>query len=877
MVKLAYKYMRYYKSQTLAILAAVILTAALMSGIGSLLYSSRLSDLYNSKAVYGDWHYYIYAEPGVSELFNTKGNGYLLEKYGKKQIRGVITEPYMISFVYSDEAYREMAHREVVKGSYPESANEIAADNFTLANLGYSGDIGETIRLNGKDYILTGILKSEWANDANNIDIFVGEGFDGQENGYETTEYIYLRFDEGEKLYRQLEAFLDRYKLSGSDVELNEKVTMYLGGEKPDSIYSIIKSGIADEGTGFTYIVLKLQYEYNLVYNAMMLLLCVFSLFIIYSIFNISVSKRISEYGIMQALGIGENTIRGTLIFELWILFILGYPVGCALGNGILKLFYRKLNGIFSHKAVGERISVQYGMAESGFHVSWNVIIIGYIFLFAALAFIGMLTVRSIMKHSVRRNMKGDSSFIRKRKIYSTGNYNLAGVVVRKFMFSNKKKVAGILLSLSIGGCIFFCTAYMVENLKVHAQMSMKSDDGLGSEYRVSIKSYLLSDTIPEKTAERIRSISGLSNVYATKYTLGELTVKENELIWNQYFDEHNKSDMFRERFGGICVEKEDGTYGIKYDVYGYDTEMIQQLQDFILEGNIVLDNLEEESKVIVTANMDGQGNYDFYGKHAGDTILLRVPKEQDCSPEILKFKSADDNYIEKEFEIAAIVSRPLAKESNFLNADVWDSMQSIIMTEMQMENLYGISGYSFINASLENGVDTDAASREILKEIKDVPKAVLQDYTNAIRTQKDYLNRQQLFFSAIALILLIISLFHIMNSMNYSIIARRREYGIIRAMGITDICFYRMILKMGLLHGLLADGVIFLIYNLILRRVMDYYMVHVVQFLHITAEVPIRIWIAVMGLNVIIAVVAVMIPAAKITKENIINEIKLM
>ena len=41
MLKLAWKYMRYYKSQTLAILASIILTAALLSGISSLIYSSQ--------------------------------------------------------------------------------------------------------------------------------------------------------------------------------------------------------------------------------------------------------------------------------------------------------------------------------------------------------------------------------------------------------------------------------------------------------------------------------------------------------------------------------------------------------------------------------------------------------------------------------------------------------------------------------------------------------------------------------------------------------------------------------------------------------------------------------------------------------------------
>ena len=163
-----------------------------------------------------------------------------------------------------------------------------------------------------------------------------------------------------------------------------------------------------------------------------------------------------------------------------------------------------------------------------------------------------------------------------------------------------------------------------------------------------------------------------------------------------------------------------------------------------------------------------------------------------------------------------------------------------------------------------------------MLQVIRDVPKAVLQDYTSAIETQKNYLQQQQIFFSSIAVILLIISLFHIINSMNHTILARKREYGIIRAMGITDSGFYKMILQTGILYGLLADVFIFLLYNLVLRRIMDYYMAHVLQFLHLTSNVPNIVLIGIMLLNVVIAIVAVMFPARKMTKESIISQIRI-
>ena len=367
--------------------------------------------------------------------------------------------------------------------------------------------------------------------------------------------------------------------------------------------------------------------------------------------------------------------------------------------------------------------------------------------------------------------------------------------------------------------------------------------------------------------------------MYATKYTLGELQLSRNEFLtekdWSDYFEYQNQDAYFNQRYDGICNQQQDGTYRIKYNIYGYDEAMIGQLDDFILEGEIHPEEIKNGNLVIVTANMDGQGNYYFYGKKPGDTITLRVPKQENYTDDLLKFQSGQENYIEKEFEIAAIVSRPLAQEEGFLNVEPWKNAQSVIMTNEQMEENFGISDYNFINASPANETEAESVSNQLLQVIRDVPKAVLQDYTSAIETQKNYLSQQQIFFSSIAVILLIISLFHIMNSMNHTILTRRREYGIIRAMGITDSGFYKMILQTGILYGVLADVFIFLLYNLILRRIMDYYMAHVLQLLHLTSAVPNMVLIGIMLLNIVIAAAAVMFPARKMIRTNIINEIR--
>lgn len=878
MLKLAWKYMRYYKSQTLAIFVSVLLTASLLSGISSLIYSSQKSDLANRKTIYGDWHYYVETdkETYVSVQSGDKGDGYDLEQCGKMEIRDVVSEEFLITFIHADETYRQMAHRELLEGTFPEKENEIAADGYVLSNLGFSGNPGDSLRIGEKDYVVTGVLKSEWAASSSEMEVFVSDSFTGR--GSQT--FLYLKFDEDKKLYRQLDAFLQEHRISSEAVVGNDEVTQYLGGEKPQNVYDTVKFGLTSEEGNFTYIVLQLQSDYNVAYYGMILLLCLFSLFIVYSVFNISVSKRTSEYAMLQTLGVSEQQIGGTLLLELWMLFLVGYPLGCLLGNGMLSLVYQRFSGVFGEQvlSVADQTLAE-GSGGIQFYLSWGAMVFGFVFLLISFALIAFLVVRSIRKQSLKEGMSGDLSFTKRRKIYALRHVNMAGVVVRKFMFANKRKVVGILLSLSIGGCIFLCTTYMVENLKVHAELSLKSDDGLSSEYRIGLKSNSLEDTIPESVADQIKSMPETNQVYATKYTLGEIQLTKGEFLaderWKDFFQYQNEEPYFIQRYAGICNQQEDGTYRIKYDVYGYDDAMMEQLRDYVLEGEILPESIKKENQVIVTANMDGQGNYYFYGKKPGDTITLRVPKPEAYTDDLLKFQSEEENYIEKEFIIAAIVSRPLAQEQDFLNTEVWENAQSIIMTNEQMKENFGITNYSFIHASPAEGAETASVSNQLLQTIRDVPKAVLQDYTSAIKTQRNYLNQQQIFFSSIAVILFIISLFHIMNSMNHTILARRKEYGIMRAMGITDSGFYKMILQTGILYGLLADALIFVCYHYIFRRVMDYYMAHVVQFLHVTSTVPNMVLAGIMVLNVVLAIVAVMIPARKMIRENIISEIR--
>lgn len=858
MLKLAWNYMRYYKSQTFAIFCSILLTAVLLAGVSSLLYSSEKNDLADSRQAYGDWHYYLEAD---SEIFRTvqsgdTGDGYTLEKCGKIEIRDQTEDPFVVRMLYADETYLRMMHRDLQKGMLPAGADEIVADRYVLSNLGFSGRLGDFVSVGEYRFRVSGILRTTSWSDRDAMEIFVSDAF----RGTFKQKYVYLRFREERRLYKQLDAFMNENRLSYDTCTANDEVVRYLGGEKPERILDIVKFGLTQKEGNFTYIILKLQSDYHLAYHGMIALLCLFSFLVVYSVYSISAAKRTSAYGILLTLGISGKRIAGTMILELWILFLAGYPAGCLAGNYFLKYAYEKTKA-------------------AAFFINGSAVRTGFAVLPVLFAAAACATMRSLKKQTLKQVMDADTAFAGNRKIYACRHRNLAGVVVQKFLFANKRKVCGILLSLSVGGGIFFCAAYMVENLKIHAQLSMKSDDGLGSEYRISLKSKSLADVIPNAAVQEIRDLPGTEHVSAVKYLLGELRLSQDEFLshadWSHYFDEVNQDADFLERFGGICRQKEDGTYGIKYNVYGYDDDLLGQLRDFILEGEIVPEDLRRGNQIILKANMDGQGNYDCYGKKPGDTVTLRVPKRTAYTKEGMRFEAGEDQYMEQTFQIAAIVRRPLAQEEGFLHTGPWASPQCVIMTDTQMENNFQITDYNFIIASPAADADPVEVSSRILQIIQDVPRAVLQDFTAQIAARQSYLRRQQLFFSAIAFILLAISLFHMINSMHYFILSRRREFGIMRAMGITKIRFYRMIVKIGLWYGVCTDAVLFLLFHLVLRRGMDYYMVHVVQFLHVTAGVPIGLFWGMMLLNVILALAAVMVPAHKLLKQGLIEEIR--
>lgn len=890
-IRLAFAYIKYYRKQTLTLFLGIVLSAALLTGIGSLFGSGKQAALENARIEYGDWHYTTRCDaPWFAEFEkNPNGKGYQVNKYGVKTIRKSIEEPYHLQLVYTDKKYLEMMGRTFLEGQYPQKENEIAMDAHTLMNLGVPQKLGSEVILDEQTFVLCGILNDlpeKMQEDF--MEVYVNNTLDYGTNG----SFVYLKFKESRPVYQQMESMTEAFDLTEDQIVRNNGIAGFVGGERPGHVWKIIKTGLSYKEAGFPYIWGNLNEDGSLTEGAILAVIGLFGAFIIYSLFQISVLKRLSQYSVLQILGMTEGVTLGNLLAEMGMIFLAGFPTGCFLGNGIAGLLYQKIGRIFitqnsvpqhSGFAAREQMIEQAAsrLPDAGaFHINWQVIWGGAAFLCLILFLISCFLVRRMRNLTHRQMIAKDIGIKPKnRKIYSICHGNMSEVLTKKFMFARKGAFLGILASLSIGSIIFLGAAYVTENTKINNELVFKADDGLGSDIQVYEASDTLRDVIPEENIQKLNQIPELDGVHPVRYQLGEIALKDGMLKWTSYYPEIACEESWQpdpelmEKYNGIAVQTGEDDYTLKVNIYGYDDEMLEQLQDYLLEGEINPDQMRRDNTVIFKTLMGGQGDYDGIAIKPGDTVRIKTVKDTEISQETLKFQGSEEWYQNIEMKVAALVSRPLAKVDTFIG-DQDNNVVDLIMTNEQMEKNFGVTGYQTISITLKQGTNASQAGVQIKEAVSDVSKCIVKDYTQQIEAQNFYLAQKMLFFYGIAAVLLGISILHIMNSMQYLVAARKHEFGILRAMGITDSGFRKMLAKEGLRYGIYSSLVMLFVY-FIVQKILYYFMMHIYLYLHPKAFIswiPLTVMIVV---NIVICITAVLVSGREVLRQQVIEEIR--
>lgn len=892
-IRLAFSYVRGDRRQTAVLLLGVILSAAMLSGVASLYESGEDAARENARAAYGDWHYATRGDvPWIKDfLDDSEGEGYTLEAYGMETVRKAIASPFDIQLVYADQGYLNQMGRKLLLGYYPTKDNEVALDEKCLLNLGVPAVLGTEVVLDGKSFVLSGVISPQPEKIAEQqgdfMQAFVSPTLDYGQNG----SFLYLKFDESKNVYKQMEAFCSRFGVEQERIASNKGIMTYVGGEPIGDVGETISDGLQNPRLGIPYIWGMFNSTGAFNKGLLLTVLALFGAFIIYSLFQISVTKRMSQYSIMQTLGLSEGGTFTLLFAELTMVFVVGYPLGCLLGNIVAKGLYHKVGKIFvptqetMHSGIttAQRVEIETSAQRTpigDFSVDGAAIIWSAVFFFAVLGLISIVLVWRMRKRTLRQPMVNEAPISQHaRKIYSTKRGDMTSVLAHKFMFERKGLLIGLLLSLSVGSVIFLGATYFTENTRVHNALTFKADDGLGSDMTVRMQSDLLSQSIPAPTFEKMAHISGVATVHPVQYMLGELSLQDGTFSWWPYYAEvaeepdFDPDPVIMEKYNGMAVRTGEDDVALKVNIYGYDDAMLMALDEYLLEGHIDPDAMRREDTVIFKTLMDGQGNYDGISLGVGEMLSVKTPKSEDVPQEALRFQSEAAMYKDHELLVSGVVSRPLGKVDAFIGDD-GKSTVDIIMTAEQMKAHFGVSGAQTVSVLLSQDVNHQTVAKMLRQTIKAVPQCVVTDYTEVIGAQNAFLAQKMFFYYGIAGILFGISILHVMNSMRYLIVARRRELGILRAMGMSDKEFYRMLIKEGFRYGVYLTIVTVVLY-LVIQRVLYYFMVHVALYLHPLPWISWQ-WLALIAvLNFLVCVGVVLGGGRRLLKHEIVEEVQ--
>lgn len=875
MVSLGIKYIIFYKKQSAYVFFSIAAAIMILVAVNVALATDSKISLEQARDIYGDYHYVYNIQDDSKDIMD------LAKKYPIEQIsccrigNSYETATIGIELVSAEPEWLRMTGSGIEEGKYPENDREIALEKWVLDY--FEGiTIGDEItleRVKGnknvkRKFIISGILKDR----AYAKDVGTKIGFVSETETKGGKNQFYIKFNEDEDIKKENSQFAREI---GSEANY---INFYLLEKLDFDFRNLTLSSIFKDDTKNNSGRIGVWFMEWLAGSGVAQLLgniavALFAMVIVYSVFRISIQQRLVEYGNLEALGVSVKNIVVLLGAELLLLFAFAVPVGCLLGVLVIKGIYI----YYSH------LGTLHFPAEY-LQVFPKDIIFSIILLFVSLLIILLFAIRFLYKMPIINLMKGQHGQSRRNKqchSWSKLTTFMMPVVLIKYFSSKKGRVVAMILMLALGGTVFLASSYVEEEIDRNNILTQRAENGTNADIQVQTETLSLQGIIPETIVQQISEMPEVSLTEPVSTYLGAMLLEDSQIdkTWLEneywkYLDDGIKRNI--QLFGGSMTE-EKGKKVLKTEIYGYDKPMMEELEDYLIEGSI--DSVDQENTVILQTVLDGVGNNGLK-LHVGDKITLRYPKENhgdfwpDGDHNILRMKPEgkyQDYYEEKTFIIGGVVKDAIAKDEYLM-----EGAPQIIMPNAVFQKIFDVDGFNMISVQLKSGKQAGQAVKKVRNIVKDIERCGVIDYTEDIIRQSEMLEQKMLLVHIVVILLLIMGLFNILSSVNYILIERRKEFAIIRAMGVTDSKLIRSMVGEGILYGLIIS-ILMVICALLVQYPIKYIFDHGLMFINAKYVFDWKLAMGMTGLNILFSIIAIILPAKTILFTDIKNELKEM
>ena len=841
--RLTIKNLRLNKKRTIVTIIGIILSTALMVGIG-LLFSSFQDLMIRDTIGYSGKYETNYSDVDLDKLNNIKNKNftYFYEKpIGFSKIESSNEyKPYMYITSVNKEYFNEL---KLVDGSFPKNENEIVISNHVITNGGLNYKVGDIVTftygsrnidgditlansefVDGEDltnegtytYKIVGIVERS------NFESYSASGytvFTLDVNSDKGNVNLYVMFNKNKKIIKQSEELAKELNYNG-DINYNSTLLALYG----ESTYGNVMSSMG----GMMIIMLSL--------------VSIGCIIVIYNSFAISVMERKKEFGLLSSIGATKRQLSHTVFFEAVVVGVIGIILGILgayIGIGCVILI---INNLISD------------MLEYKLHLVTNplFIIIPVIFMIIVIGVSAFIPSRRASKVSpIEAIRQNDDIKINKKKIRTSKLalklFGIEGEIALKNIKRNKKKYRVTIVSLFISIVLFISfSSYM--NYTLNTASSVMGE--VPYDYQIS---YFGDDPNNDKEAlDKINEIVKNSDVKEyVSYSVSNLSIIGNYTYSDEYLD------FYKSAYG------DDGIKALNNLKYQYISILV--LDDNSYNKYKKLIGLDKDS-VILLNKFKGVS----YGNNKRVNYNIPVINNGNINIKICNFDDNDEDvdttkYCNKNIDNIFVTNKSfdLIEEFSYM-----DDFKLIVNKKLYDSISDSSTHYTQFNIISDNTNNID-------KLTKDLDKYSNVNYTNIKEAMKQANNLilvvKILMYGFISLVTLI-GVTSVFNTISTSMALRKREFAVLRSIGLTNRGFNKILFFESLFFGM--KSLIFAIPVSIGITVLIHYALADMVSIS-TIIIPWKYIIISIVSVFVIVLLTMMYSTSKIKKHNIIEQIR--
>lgn len=737
--RVAYCNMRHYKSKNILIGIAIILTTLLLFVIPSIGKDMVEVNFAVINKIYPTWHA-LYRNVDESTVMKLAAH-HDVKTYGLRSDAGYMNlEDATVSMMYMDRTGMELYKVKLKEGQLPQKENDIVVSKGILEALGQNGKIGDTITVPYQ------ILKDDGLDYTKEKDFRICGFLADNESSKEQKQYTSLVSEAFLKAEIPVEQVKYRFLLQVNGQKGNTTA------DYTETIQNIARQfGISEDDMNINKEYLAANYVDPAtipVIVGIMLIVVLAGIITIYSVYYVSMNQRVREFGKLKAIGATKRQLRQIVLREGVGVALFAIPIGLLIGTVAVKVVL--LQFVEHAKDSNVLITEAYKVVAKG-EVQlyyWWIYLLAIAVTLCTVYLSLMKPMRMAAKVSEIEAMRYQGGSKRQKSSRKGYQFLNIGRLTKKNLAENKKKSTITIVSMAVTGIFVM----MVATVLSCANPMESAKSSIVGQYEISPIVESGNKEHPEYEWAEVQKNNPLNE--GLKQQIEEL-------------DGVERVDVFTAlKVSGGPFEEKIGTEFIN----GVPEEYAEELKKGITEGNVTYEELKSGDKVI----LDRALLHWYPDIKVGDKLKLNIHD--------------GDNTFQKEIEVAAIGEYGTGL-TNY---------NCLIMAKEGAEKLTINNSSSYFQVIADK--DYDEALEASLQAIVDGSgRLQMRTWKNEYDTWENAIQMTRGACYAFIIILAAISIMNLINTMINSVHVRKKELGMMQAIGMSD----RQLMKMLQLEGI--------------------------------------------------------------------------